>query len=154
MTNKLILKRILFYFLSFTWGAITSVIGLIMLLIPLCTTHTLHCWHGRIYGVMPKCFGSGWGFEMGCFWFVAYDSDEFADKQSVFMGHEAGHGLQNIIFGPFQIILVSIPSIVRFWYRELRYCRRGLVPPTDYDAAWFEGLATKWGKKYILTDRW
>ena len=56
---KLILKRILFYFLSFTWGAITSVIGLIMLLIPLCTTHTLHCWHGRIYGVMPKCFGSG-----------------------------------------------------------------------------------------------
>ena len=59
MTNKIILKRILFYFLSFTWGAITSVIGLIMLLIPLCTTHTLHCWHGRLYGVMPKCFGSG-----------------------------------------------------------------------------------------------
>ena len=59
MTNKIILKRTLFYFLSLTWGAITSVIGLIMLLIPLCTTRTPHCWPGRVYGVMPTCFGSG-----------------------------------------------------------------------------------------------
>lgn len=79
---------------------------------------------------------------MGCFWFVANDSDRGDDPLNSFMGHEAGHGLQNIIFGPFQIILVSIPSAIRFWYRELKYYRKGKTPPTDYDSVWFEGMAT------------
>ena len=148
------LKKILFYFLSFTWGFITSFIGLIMLLIPLFTTHIIHCWHGRLYGVMPQCFGYGWGFEMGCFWFVAYDCDKYNDLNNEFMGHEAGHGLQNIIFGPFQIFLVSIPSAIRYWYRELKYYRKGKEPKTAYDDIWFEGWATSLGKKYILTNKW
>lgn len=150
----LIIKRILFYFLSFTWGFVTSFVGLVMLLIPLFTTHTIHCWHGRLYGVMPQCFGYGWGFEMGCFWFVAYDCDKYDDLNNEFMGHEAGHGLQNIIFGPFQIFLVSIPSAIRYWYRELKYYRKGKEPKTAYDDIWFEGMATAWGQKYIVTDKW
>lgn len=149
----LILKRILFYFLSFTWGSITSIIGLLLFTIPLCTTHKIHCWHGRLYGVMPKCFGGGYGFEMGCFWFVAYNCDEYDNKQSTFMGHEAGHGIQNIIFGPFQLVLVQIPSMIRYWYREIKYDRKNKRPPTAYDDIWFEGWATALGKKYILTDR-
>lgn len=63
---------------------------------------------------MPKCFGGSYGFEMGCFWFVAYNCDEYDNKQSTFMGHEAGHGIQNIIFGPFQLVLVQIPSMIRY----------------------------------------
>jgi hypothetical protein len=150
----LTIKRTLFYILSFTWGFITSFIGLIILLIPLFTTHTIHCWHGRLYGVMPKCFGEGWGFEMGCFWFVANNCDEYSNLNSEFMGHEAGHGLQNIIFGPLQIFLVSIPSVIRYWYRELKFYRKGKEPTTAYDDIWFEGWATNLGKKYILTDKW
>jgi hypothetical protein len=36
----------------------------------------------------------------------------------------------------------------------LKYYKKGLTPPTDYDAIWFEGQATKWGEKYILTNIW
>jgi hypothetical protein len=37
--------------------------------------------------------------------------------------------------------------MIRYWYRELKYYRKGLIPKTDYDSVWFEGTATKWGTK-------
>ena len=39
--------------------------------------------------------------------------------------------------------VITGPSIVRYWYRELKYYRKGLVPPTKYDDIWFEGQATR-----------
>jgi hypothetical protein len=44
---------------------------------------------------------------------------------------------------------VCIPSAIRYWYRELKYLRNGLTPPTAYDDAWFEGQATRVGAKFI-----
>ena len=150
---KLIFKRILFYFISFTWGFITSFIGLlgIALLAPF---KRVHAWHGRLYGICPACFGEGWGFEMGCFWFVSNDCyPRSTGLDSEFMGHEAGHGLQNCVFGPFMLLIVSIPSMIRFWYRELHFYRKGKQPTTGYDDIWFEGTATALGKKFIITDK-
>ncbi len=49
--------------------------------------------------------------------------------------------------------VVGIPSMIRYWYRELKYNRKGKVPPTSYDSIWFEGQATRIGVNYILTDR-
>jgi hypothetical protein len=69
------------------------------------------------------------------------------------MAHECGHGLQNIMFGPLFIFIIFIPSCIRYWYRELRYERKGIMPPTSYDSIWFEGWATELGKKYVATDR-
>ena len=43
--------------------------------------------------------------------------------------------------------VICIPSAIRYWYRELKYYRKGLYPETDYDSIWFEGQATKWGNK-------
>ena len=61
--------------------------------------------------------------------------------------------IQNAILGPFMPFVVGIPSAIRYWYRELKYNRKGKVPPTSYDSIWFEGQATRIGVNYILTDR-
>lgn len=140
------MKRILFYILSLTWGILESLPGLIVILI-LLPFRRVHIFHGRLYGVIGENWG---GFEMGCF-FLAYKS---CMNDDYLCGHECGHGLQNIIWGPLMWFVITIPSIIRYWYRELKYNRKGLTPPTKYDDIWFEGQATKWGYKYIITNKW
>ena len=141
---KLTLKRIGFYFLSFTWGFIMSFIGLIAIAVLACMGR-VRTFHGRLYGTI----GKGWGgLELGCF-FICGEDCQSDDLRA----HECGHGLQNIIWGPLGIFVIFIPSAIRYWYRELKYNRKGLTPPTDYDSIWFEKQATEWGKKYITTDR-
>ena len=135
----------LFYILSFTWGILTSLIGF-LILIPFIFTKRVYKTHGRLYGVFPKAFKEGWGFEMGCFFFVSYD----CAHNGYMHAHEMGHGLQNIVWGPLMLFVISIPSCFRFWYREFKYYRKGKTPNTNYDDIWFEGQATKWGLIYIL----
>ena len=149
MENNSIMKflaknLVVFYILSFTWGFITSFIGLLILL-PLVFTKRVHNSYGRLYGVFPKSFGKAWGFEMGCFFFVSQDNESDLKIHS----HEMGHGLQNILFGPLMLFIVNIPSMIRFWYRELKYFRKGLIPKTLYEDIWFEKQATFFGEKYI-----
>ena len=140
----LIFKRILYYILSFTWGFLTSFVGLIVIGI-LAPFGKVHVYHGRLYGVVGKNWG---GLELGCFFLCG----KYCQTNHL-LAHESGHGLQNILWGPFYIFVILIPSAIRYWYRILVYERHGIVPPTDYDAIWFEGQATKWGKKYVETNR-
>ena len=84
---KLFLKRTLFYILSFTWGGLMSIIGLLVLLLTL-PFGKMYIYHGRIY----KRIGKGWGgLELGCFFLCSENSSEHT------LAHEAGHGLQNCI---------------------------------------------------------
>jgi len=140
----MIIKRILFYILSFTWGALASVVGLIVML-PFLVTGQVQADHGRIYGIFPKAFGSSWGFAVGCFFFTSYDC---AFDENI-VHHEEGHGIQNIIWGPLMLFVITIPSVIRFWYRELKYYRKGLQPKTAYEDIWFEAQATRWGDKFF-----
>lgn len=50
--------------------------------------------------------------------------------------------------------VICIPSAIRYWYREfiLHFNREKFNKLPEYDAIWFEGQATKWGKKYVSTD--
>jgi len=127
-----------FYILSFTWGLPTVVIGAIIALFV------------RLAGHKPKRYGwewcfeipnLGWGLELGLF-FIAPTGHE-----SVHM-HEHGHGIQNIYLGIFDPLVVSVPSVVRFWYREIRE-KFGKPCKTKYDDAWFEKSATESGKAFI-----
>lgn len=142
--NKLVLKRIGFYFLSFTWGIITSIIGLLIIgFSALCGR--VHTYHGRLYAT----WGKGWGgFEMGPFFVIGEDCQSCC-------AHESGHGIQNIILGPFMIFVVSIPSCIRYWYREIirRKDPEKYKQLPSYDSMWFEGWATSWGRKFVETDR-
>lgn len=142
---KLIFKRTLFYILSCTWGSIMTAIGLVALLITL-PFGKFGIYHGRIY----KRIGKNWGgVELGCFFLC----DKSAGEHT--LAHEAGHGLQNCIWGPLFPFVIAIPSAVRYWYREFlrRHNKEKYVLLPDYDAIWFEGQATKWGKAYIATDK-
>lgn len=106
-----ILKIIIFYLLSFTWGIIMTLFGTIV---------ALGC---LIIGKQPKHFyiftrfeiGRGWGgFEAGPFFFTS-EKPSLYTKQ-----HESGHGIQNIYFGPLMPFIVSIPSATRYWLRECK----------------------------------
>ena len=142
---KLILKRILFYIISFTWGSLMSVIGLLVLLFTL-PFGKFGIYHGRLY----KRIGKNWGgIELGCFFLC----DKTAGEHT--LAHESGHGLQNCIWGPLMLFVICIPSAARYQYRN--YLRKHnyekYLQQPDYDAIWFEGQATKWGKAYVATDR-
>ena len=92
----------------------------------------------NIYFVIGKNWG---GVNFGPFFLTSEGNENFTKY------HEAGHGLQNLIWGPLFPFVIAIPSAIRYWYRELKYYRKGLYPDTDYDSIWFEGQATKWGNK-------
>lgn len=133
-----------FYILSFTWGLLASSIGL-LILIPFLITGKVKTFCGRLYGVFPKCFGSGWGFEMGCFFFTSYDCSDVITLKS----HECGHGLQNILWGPLTLFVITIPSIIRFWIIEFKWKKGVLKDDFNYDSVWFEYQASTWGYNYV-----
>ena len=145
MSTELIFKRILFYIVSFTWGSIMSVAGLLTTIIFL-PFGKLGIYHGRIYTEIGENWG---GLELGCFFICCKNATE------ELKAHEAGHGLQNCLWGPLFIFVIWIPSAIRYQYREwLRNHdieKYNQLPP--YDSIWFEGQATKWGLKYVSTDK-
>lgn len=149
------LKVILFYLLSLTWGIIMTLLGIVVALGLLIAGHKPHLFHHYIYFKVGKNWG---GFECGPI-FVTDSTPTLHTKQ-----HEAGHGIQNIIFGPLMPFIVSIPSMIRYWYRELqeRKWKKKLdkkkityreyydwyrsVP--SYSSIWFEHHADNLGKRY------
>lgn len=121
-----------------------SLIGLIVILFSL-PFKKVHTYHGRLYATWSRGWG---GMELGCFFVCGEDC-----QYDSLMSHECGHTIQNCIWGPLMPFVVCIPSAFRYWYREFKYHRKNLTPPTKYDDIWFEGQATEWGKKYVLTDK-
>lgn len=106
-----IIKQILFWILSFTWGILQTLYGCIVALFLL------------FVGVKPRHFyqniyfeiGEGWGgLEAGPFFLVDRGATLYLKQ------HEAGHGIQNIIFGPLTPFLITIPSAVRYWLRTFK----------------------------------
>lgn len=119
----------LYWILSFTWALPTTLLGF-LIAIPLLIT-----------GHKPKKFctmfafplAEDWGLELGIFAIV--DKEWSHDL----LCHEYGHQLQAcFVWGPLQLFVITIPSIIRYWYREL-FPKR---VHTDYDDIWFEHDAT------------
>ena len=104
--NKFQPSRILFYILSFTWGIILSIPGAIAFL----ALRTLgYRWSPNQYGYVTYLGKPNWGgFTLGPFSFVC------PNASPELLTHEAGHSYQNIIFGPFMVILTLV-SIVHYW---------------------------------------
>ena len=130
------IPKALFYILSFTWGLPMTLIGCIISLGLI------------IVGYKPKRWNYCWYFEVGERW-GGFELGTCFIKDKTYsvhiMNHEHGHGIQNCYLGVLMPFVVSIPSAIRYWYRELKYERKGLRPKTDYDDIWFEGSATKLG---------
>lgn len=137
--DRLVNNKKLFFTLQFTWGLLMNIIGLLVfaVLIIFCKKK-------------PKKFGDGYyiavgdnwgGLELGIFFLI--DNSESASTKY----HEAGHGIQNAIWGPLFIFVIWIPSATRYWYRELK-SRKGIKPTTSYYSIWFERQASEWGYIY------
>lgn len=129
------INKVLFYLLNFTWGIIMNIIGAIAALIIM------------IIGVKPEKnsgsvlfrIGHNWGgVSLGIFTFVCRESGEHT------LNHEFGHSIQNALFGPAFPFIVAIPSSIRYWTFTIKE-NKGIKIEEDYDDAWFEGQATKWG---------
>lgn len=137
---KKFLNNVVFYALSFTWGAIMSLIGLVAVLVLWIKGYKPQLFHNRIYVEVGHNWG---GVSLGCFILVCKEVDYNL------LAHEAGHGIQNAIFGPLFPFVIAIPSAIRYWYRYFKYDRQNKKAPTAYDAIWFEGWATDLGRKYF-----
>ena len=139
--NKL-LKRPLYLLLSFTWGLPLSLAGAVWTLGLLLTGHK------------PQRFGSCLRFEIGRRWGGASFGWVFFTQENpslYLMQHEHGHGLQNLLCGPLMPFLVCLPSSLRYHYRNAVSRLRPKKQLRPYDAVWFEGWATRLGKKYFPT---
>ena len=135
----MIKNKATFYTLSFTWGIIMSLVGSLVALVLLIAGYRPkrwgHCWYFEV--------GKGWGgLELGPFFLTSENPSKHTRN------HEHGHGFQNCKYGP-GMVVISIMSACRYWYREFKYHRKGLTPPTKYDDIWFEGDATKLGTEFM-----
>ena len=134
-------NKTLFHLLSFTWGILTTLCGCIVALAMLAIGHKPHKFCDHIYFKVGK---KPWGgLELGWIFFLTdCRPTEYLKR------HEVGHSLQACIFGPLMPFVVSLPSIIRYWYREIR-SRRGLKNNTGYYDIWFEKQASDFGEKYL-----
>lgn len=139
-------KLAIFYILSFTWGIVMSLVGLfVFLFIRLFMNNQVNIFKvaGRIAIVFKnKSFG---GLSLGFVYLV-----DNGNSMSTHL-HELGHTIQNAYFGPFFILLVAIPSAIRYHIRSylVNSKRKKYSELKPYDSIWFEGQATKLGNKYF-----
>ena len=131
-------NKALFHILSLTWGLPMTLIGAAVALIMLAKGHKPKRWRGCVYFTTGGSWG---GISLGLFILTSKDNEGTKS-------HELGHSIQNVRYGPLMPFIVGIPSAARYLYREIRYHRKGLTPPTAYDAVWFEREATELGKRY------
>lgn len=138
-----------FYLLSFTWGVLFTLIGLIALLFIRLFLKKMVYEYKIVAGRINVVFAADLPGAMNLGLVYITDVDSQDDMELHY--HEIGHSIQNAWFGPFFIVIVAIPSLVRamFWDKvvdkELR--ETGTYP--DYNRIWFEGQATKLGETYI-----
>ncbi len=139
----MIKNKTAFYTLSFTWGILMTLVGCVVALVLLATGYKSskhgYCWHFKV--------GNKWGgVNLGPVFLTDNTPTEHTKN------HEHGHALQNCKYGPFMVV-VSLMSAARYWYREFKYYKKGLKPPTKYDDAWYEGEATKLGDAFFIATK-
>lgn len=144
---KKFISYFIFYLLQLTWGLIMNIYGLLVTIVMLITLHKPHGFGPNYYFILRHA--KACGFECGICFCISKDCSE-----NNLMLHEAGHSIQNLIFGPLTLFLCAIPSLIRFWYREIIYkidAERYWKLPS-YDSFWVEHQATKLGERYY--DDW
>lgn len=135
----------LFYLLSFTWGILWTLVGLLVLaFVYIFMREQVHIFpvSGRICILFKeKKFG---GISLG----IVYMVD--ANNKTTTHTHEIGHTVQNMFMGPLFIPLVAIPSGIRYqlWGRiRERFYEKHSYYPSYYDI-WFESQANRLGMAY------
>ena len=128
----------LFYLLiQLTWGLPLNVVGAIayFILAKLFGFETRQ-FRNMLCVIVPWNFG---GLNLGMFAILG-------DVNRQLAMHEYGHSIQNLYWGWLMPFVITIPSSIRYWYREYKIQKK--IPlTTEYDDIWFEGQATRLGAK-------
>ena len=99
-----------YWLLQCTWGLPMNLIGAIVALVLLITGHKPKTLGPNVYFEVGEYWG---GLELGGFFICCKQSD--MDTKY----HEAGHGIQNIIWGPLFPFVIWMPSALRYWLRNM-----------------------------------
>ena len=131
-TEFVVKHRWLYYLLACTWGILMTVAGFIVsVVLAIGKIFVGRKIEFRRYNwIYSVAVGSSWGgLEFGLCFLRDLGNGEQLNA------HEFGHTFQNILFGPFFIFLVWIPSIIWYW-----------IPSSKpYDSMWWEDAATQCG---------
>lgn len=133
----------MYYLLNYTWGILTTALGwLVYAFISIFFSKKIID-KGKFEKAHYIMIGKNWGgFSLGVCFFVANDMGEQWTLHT--MKHEYGHTIQNARFGLLMPFLITIPSVIRYWYQTNRD-NKGL-PNKPYESIWFEKQATKLGE--------
>lgn len=132
------MKRWMYYLFQWTWGLLANIFGVIGFIICRICNRPAGMWRNAFYVTLPWNFG---GLSLGMFIFCGQNNLSVRS-------HEYGHSIQNMQWGPLFLVVIGLPSAIRYWYRawymKYRYpiIRRSLP---DYDSIWFESDATTKG---------
>lgn len=161
------MKKILYWFIQVTWGLPATLLGFFVFIFVLIFKRP-RWFHRNGYSFIVE-FGDDWGgLSLGPFAFcgsyvAGFDLTQFDYDKNVFnkyyklfdeeffehvRRHEYGHSIQNLMWGPLWLFVVGIPSVIRYNDR-LNKQIRNIPIKTEYDDIWFEGQATKLGKRYV-----
>ena len=118
MNVKKVLTTIGYWVLSCTWGVVMTLIGAIAALALIVAGNKPKIFHNNVYFEVGRAWG---GVNFGGFFFVNKNAS-LSTRQ-----HEAGHGLQNIVFGVLMPFVVAIPSAVRCLMRQYDFKTKKLI---------------------------
>lgn len=138
------MNKFLYYLLNYTWGIVATIIGyIVFIFLFLCGSIYTVDWkyNGKRFWIFNR--NRDYSFSIGTF-VVLGEMDESS------LQHEIGHSMQNAMFGPFAIILVYIPSCVRFWFRRFVSDILHKKLKKGYYDIWFESQANTLGKKWFF----
>ena len=134
------LTSVQFYALSFTWGFLMTIIGLLTAgVLMLAGKQPIANQYGWYFVIGKRNWG---GLDLGM---VSLVCPQYNDH---LLNHEFGHAIQNCYFGPF-FIFIWLASAARYQIRGILTKMGKSLPP--YDSIWFEGQATALGEKYKET---
>ena len=134
--KHIVKNKFLFYLIQFTWGLPMNIIGaLVFIILIVFFKKKPKKFYNHYYIAVGKNWG---GLEFGVFFLC----DESETESTLY--HEAGHGLQNIVWGVLFPFVIFIPSALRYWYRRLTPEK----DHPDYYSIWFEKQASYWGYAY------
>ena len=134
------MKKFLFILLSCTWGALTTLVGLIAFLI-LRKKYP----HKTYRGCIDTQWNTRSGLSLGLFIFTP--REDIPDSQNIRV-HEYGHCIQSIVLGP----LFLIPGLMSLaWGRRYGKLRKE-NPQLRYTSHFVESWASKWGEMITHED--
>lgn len=121
--------------MSFTWGILTTLVGLFISLGLIITKHKPQ----KYYWIHCFKLKENWGgFSVGTTFVRDTTSIEQVSE------HEFGHTMQNTLFGPVAIFICYIPSIIRYFIIVSKQKKGKETKP--YNSVWFEASASDCGK--------